>query len=117
MNLINHNDQIEKSFRRLMTPEANLNFVFLSVNKLHGEETDRRGHTLPLTLDLTTGSSAGGLPDSQIDAVTDEFEKFVVFLGIVKMHGRHTSQAILAEYDQLQERKISSNKVSTILAK
>lgn len=77
MNLINHNDQIEKSFRRLMTPEANLNFVFLSVNKLHGEETDRRGHTLPLTLDLTTGSSAGGLPDSQIDAVTDEFDTSV----------------------------------------
>ena len=50
-------------------------------------------------------------------AVTDEFEKFVVFLGIVKMHGRHTSQAIFAEYEQLQEWKISLNKVSTILLK
>jgi hypothetical protein len=51
-------------------------------------------------------------------AVTDKFEKFVVFLGIRKMHGRHTSQAILAESEQLlQDWKIPSNKVSTILLK
>nr|CAH0113463.1 unnamed protein product [Daphnia galeata] len=49
-------------------------------------------------------------------AVTDKFEKFVVFLGIRKMHGRHTSQAILAESEQLwQDWKIPSNKVSRIM--
>jgi hypothetical protein len=39
-------------------------------------------------------------------------------LAIRKIDGRHTSQAILAEYEQLlQDWKIPSNKVSTILLK
>lgn len=47
-----------------------------------------------------------------MSAETDDFEKFVVFLKVRKMHGRHTSQANLAEYEQLlQDWKTTSNKV------
>ncbi len=69
-------------------------------------------------MDIWSSKSIDGYIGFTCSAVTDEFEKFVVFLGIRKMHGRHTSQAILAEYEQLlQDWKIPSNKVSTILPK
>ncbi len=69
-------------------------------------------------MDIWSSKSMDGYIGFTCSAVTDEFEKFVVFLGIRKMHGRHTSQAILAEYEQLlQDWKIPSNKVLTNLLK
>lgn len=67
-------------------------------------------------MDIWSSKSMDGYIGFTCSAVSDDFEKFVVFLGVRKMHGRHTSQAILAEYEQLlQDWKIPSNKVLSFM--
>lgn len=68
--------------------------------------------SLNIIMDIWSSKSMDGYIGFTCSAVTQDFEKFVVFLGLRKMTGRHTSQAILAEYEQLLINwKLSSAKV------
>lgn len=67
---------------------------------------------LSLILDIWSSRMMMGFLGFVVCGVNNDFSRFNIFLAIKKMHGRHTAQNILAEFDQiLKEWSVPRHKV------
>lgn len=70
-----------------------------------------------IILDIWSSKSMMGFVGFNLAGVTADYDRILVFLAITKFNGRHTGEAILAEYEEVIRRwKIPETMVSIYFA-